>query len=237
MSGDPRLGGPAQSGYGRLLEPDRHLGPQHPKEQVAIVAIPRRGVRPSSPTAASRSASGAESSLTSPRRGLPEPGEWLVQVERERRPGPVSGREQARECGELPGCITPPLPRRLADRAGHRFVQATARQCSGDLQQRLDHLGWRWCPLLVGTQQSRQERRHVRDRRAQDGRPHPGVLPVPTRQPREGLAAAMVVPVTHGQRDLKPDPCIRIVGQLYHRLGHLRGATKHRPDGRDHASP
>ena len=207
------VGRPTQGGHGRLLEPDRYLRPEQSDEQVAVVGIPRSGMAQKSDRCESVGLGVPCRRSTSPRAAAHNRANGLSRSSDKRLPRPIAGREQARQGGELPGCKPPCRSGRLTDRASHRFIQAVARHGAGDLQQRFDQgLGRGWS-CRVPAQQFREQRRHVRDRRTQDGRAHPRVFPIASRQPGEGLARAMVVPVAHRQGDLKPDARIGVIGQ------------------------
>ena len=65
----------------------------------------------------------------------------------------------------------------------------------------------------------------MRRRRAQHGRSHPRIVPIPARQPRQRPPRAGVVPVAQEDRHLEPDPGVGVIGQPEHGLRHPgRGA-------------
>ena len=96
------LGGPSQGGDGRLLESDRHLRPQHRQEQVAILGVLDGGTAQELDRGDSFDLRGRVV-LDDPTCGLPDTGERLVQVERERVLGPVAGGDETRSAANCQG--------------------------------------------------------------------------------------------------------------------------------------
>ncbi len=200
----------AKRGHGRLLKLDRDLGP----EQCRAAGLDRRSLRRRrSPVAAPPAAGRHPRPCRRPtlRRRFPQPRERLVEIDCRRASASGARFQQSGERGELPGGVAALLLCRLADRPHYQVDAAAVGQRSRHRQQRLEQ--GRGRGRLAWPQQVGKQRRHMRQRRAQDRRSHPRVVAVASRRLGERLARGAIPPIAEGERDLEANARIGIVRQ------------------------
>ncbi len=110
----------------------------------------------------------------------------------------------------------------LADRSSDLRRQYVVRERSSHRQQCLDD-GRRRCALIVATtDEVGEQRRHVRNGRAQNGRAHPRIVPIPTREQCERFAGSAVVHASQGNPELKSDVCLVVISKANEGIGDER---------------